>query len=176
LNFLPADKLLSALRREMPMSNSGIPSDIPEKHPVGSAYFVMAFLAVIVIILILTIVRLGRRDFDQLADKMSARDRRQLEVLRPCPVCGTMIRRGETVHSVYYSRGSGNHKLPVQEIHTEIFGCPHCWPANADHPRICPVCGKTVSDDGYLVARTFRKPGRKDHVHVIGCTECKRVR
>ncbi len=143
----------------------------------NSAYFVMAFLAVVIILLILTIVRLGKKDFTHLAAKMADKDRDRLEVLRPCPVCGTMLRRGETVHSVYYrNKSRENHQLPVEEIYTEIYGCPHCWPANDRSPRICPVCRKTVSESGYLVARTFRKPGRKDHVHVIGCTECKRVR
>jgi hypothetical protein len=152
---------------------------------VGSAYLVMTALAVLIIILILSLVRLGNgtqksrsADIPWRSDAPDPAEAGQ-QPRRPCPVCGTMIGKGETVHSVYYSkrgRSADGHRLPVEEIHTEVYGCPYCWPAKSEHPRTCPVCRKTLSDDGYLVARTFRKPGRKDHVHVIGCTECKRVR
>jgi hypothetical protein len=37
---------------------------------------------------------------------------------------------------------------------------------------MCPVCGKEVPRDGYVIARMFDKPGRK-HVHVLGCTGCR---
>ena len=66
--------------------------------------------------------------------------------------------------------------MPLEEIITHIFGCSTCWPASPNHPRSCPVCRKTLAPEGYLIARTFRREGRKDHVHVIGCTECKRLR
>jgi hypothetical protein len=144
---------------------------------VPGAYIIMTVLALIIAALLFTIFRLQKGGFNQLAAKMADHDREKLQVLKPCPVCGTLLHKGETVHSIYYrQKTDGNHQLPVEEIMTHIFGCPHCWPANDENPRHCPVCRQTVSHDGYLVARTFRKPGRKDHVHVIGCTECKRVR
>lgn len=140
------------------------------------SYIVMLVLAAIIVILLFSIRTLGRGNYNQLAAKMADKDRHKIEVLKPCPVCGHLNRKNETVHSVYYSKSAKGHKLPVDEIHTEIFGCPYCWPANDEHPRVCPVCKKTLPPDGFLVARTFRKPGQKDHVHVIGCTECKKVR
>ena len=94
----------------------------------------------------------------------------------PCPLCTSPITKYQKIHSLYYRKKTPNHHLPVEEITTHIFGCPFCWPTNVSHPRNCPVCQKPLSPDGYLVARTFRKRGKKDHVHIIGCTECKRVR
>ena len=68
-------------------------------------------------------------------------------------------------------------------------------------PRICPVCRRELAPDGYLIARVFERdtgrnaarearstpvsaetggtyagrPGRPTtHVHVLGCTECRR--
>lgn len=141
-----------------------------------SSYLVMSVLGIIIILLIISLIKLGKGDFQQLALKMAGEDRNRLEVLKPCPVCGSMLKKGQTVHSVYYRNAGRHENLKVEEIFTHIYGCPHCWPDNSQHPRTCPVCSKTLSKDGYLVARTYRKAGKKDHVHVVGCTECKRVR
>jgi hypothetical protein len=114
---------------------------------VGSAYLVMTALAVLIIILILSLVRLGNgtqksRSADipwrsDAPDPAEAGQQRR----RPCPVCGTMIGKGESVHSVYYSkrgRSADGHRLPVEEIHTEVYGCPYCWPAKSEHPPYLP--------------------------------------
>lgn len=87
------------------------------------------------------------------------------ERVRPCPLCGHMLRKGETVHTKVYPG------KPDQIAN--IYGCPYCYPSNADDPRICPVCGKTVSPEGYVIARMFVQGTRK-HVHVLGCTGCRR--
>jgi hypothetical protein len=60
-----------------------------------------------------------------------------------------------------------------------ILGCPHCWPANASSTRACPVCGKALDAEGWVVARYFERPaspGRgpeRRHVHVLGCPNCR---
>lgn len=149
---------------------------------------VLILMAVIVAALIYTLVRLGRTNYGQLADRMAARSRRDFEVLRPCPLCGTMLRRGETVHSVVFSgpahseaaqRGTATpapqrsaRKTQPDDYLAHLFGCPYCYPANEKHPRTCPVCSRTIPAEGYVIARMFEKPGRK-HVHVLGCTECR---
>jgi hypothetical protein len=92
---------------------------------------------------------------------------------KTCPICGSLLLQGELIKSVVFQGGvrSG----PITERMSHIFGCPFCYPANSRHPRICPVCGGTLSDDGYLVARMFDRPDRpRKHVHVLGCTNCRR--
>lgn len=148
---------------------------------------VLVLMAVVVGVLIYTLVRLGRSDYTYLADRMADRSRDRFEVLKPCPLCSTMLRRGETVHSVVFSgpahegsvrRGTatapsarGSQRTPEESM-AHLFGCPYCYPPNADHPRVCPVCNQVVPADGYVIARMFEKPGRK-HVHVLGCTLCR---
>ncbi len=145
---------------------------------------VLTGLAIIVGLLIYTLRMLGRKEDRQVADRMARRTRRQLEVLKPCPLCGTMLRRGERVHSIVFSgtgsseaAGSGGQSrtstaLRIKESMAHLFGCPYCHPPSSDHPRICPVCARTIPAGGYVIARMFAKPGKK-HVHVLGCTECR---
>lgn len=108
-----------------------------------------------------------------------------LEVLRPCPLCRTMLRRGERVHTVVYSgasaprgdarQGASSRRGEVRDAITHMFGCPYCRPGSstaAANARICPVCRATLPEDAYVVARMFERQGRK-HIHVLGCTECR---
>ena len=64
----------------------------------------------------------------------------------------------------------------ITEFTTHIFGCPHCYPANHRHPRICPVCHGEVDREGHLIARMFEKRNGKKHVRVLGCTACRENR
>lgn len=80
-----------------------------------------------------------------------------------CPLCGSVLSGGERVRSVVYP-GKPDSIM-------EISGCPRCSPANPEHPRICPVCRRTLGPEGLVIARYFEKPGRK-HVHVLGCDIC----
>lgn len=136
---------------------------------------VLVVMAVIVGLLIYTLLKLGRSDYRLLANRMARKSRAHLEVLKPCPLCGAMLRRGETVHSVVFSGPSPRDRSSSrpEDSLAHLFGCPYCYPVNDDHPRVCPVCSARISDDGYVVARMFEKPGRK-HVHVLGCTECRK--
>ena len=93
---------------------------------------------------------------------------------RPCPLCGTMLQKGETVHSVLYPG------KPDSMMY--IYGCPFCY---TDHPRgsgyenrqpegprQCPACKEVLREEDYVIARVFEKP-EKTHVHVLGCTICR---
>ncbi|MFP4508699.1 MAG: hypothetical protein ACLFNQ_01070 [Spirochaetaceae bacterium] len=91
--------------------------------------------------------------------------------IRRCPVCHAQLSSGERIRSVVFSGGTAHRE--IREHTTHIFGCPHCYPHNNLNPRQCPVCEQTLSRDGYLIARMFQRPGKKDHVHVLGCTECR---
>ena len=147
---------------------------------------VLILMAIVVAVLVYLLIRLGRSDYASLANTMARKSRGSFEVLKPCPLCGTMLRRGETVHSVVFSGPSRTERLSPttarpapprrssqpEDYLAHLFGCPYCYPANDEHPRTCPVCSKVVPGEGYVVARMFEKPGRK-HVHVLGCTECR---
>ena len=101
----------------------------------------------------------------------AARARTTASPARKCPVCHAPLLPGERIKSVVFSGGTAHRE--IQEHTTHIFGCPHCYPQNTRNPRLCPVCDSTLSRDGYLIARMFKRPGKKDHVHVLGCTECR---
>ncbi len=185
---------------------------------------VLIAVATVVGLLLYSLIRMRRNDYQFLSNRMADRSRNSFEVLRPCPLCKSMLKRGETVHSVVYS-GDGSQArgaapadarraqaapADTREAHARadarahahgdatadetsqaaepsrsarrsrsapdamahLFGCRYCYPANAEHPRICPVCGREVSADGYVVARMFERRDRK-HIHVLGCTECR---
>jgi hypothetical protein len=127
-------------------------------------------------------------DYSYLANRMAKRTRKTFEVLKPCPLCDSMLRKGETVHTVVYSgakqRAVGDdhdetyttvQQSGVEESLVHMFGCPYCYPANQEHPRVCPVCKDELEADDYIIARMFMR-NRKKHVHVLGCTRCRRHR
>lgn len=93
---------------------------------------------------------------------------------KPCPLCGELLYPGENVKTVVFS-GTKHKGLQVEESMAHIMGCPNCYPSNRQNARLCPACKKELSSDGYVVARYFMRQGKK-HIHVIGCTECRRVR
>jgi len=90
-------------------------------------------------------------------------------ILSVCPLCGSSLAAGEKL----FSRVYGPMTLPDQRC--TIAGCPHCHPScEPGVKRTCPVCGKSVGQSGYLVARLFNKAEGKKHVLVTGCTGCCR--
>jgi hypothetical protein len=156
---------------------------------------VLLLVAGIVGYLIYTIVHLRKSGYYELANRMARRSRESFQVLKPCPICGAMLRRGETVHTHVYSKDSGDAEPTVggggsggslgapgaaglgtggrpKEALVHMFGCPYCYPANDKYPRICPVCRRELPADGFLYARMFYRGSRR-HVHVLGCTECR---
>ena len=85
-----------------------------------------------------------------------------------CPLCGTKLIPGENIVSRIYTTEGG------QGRPCTIHGCPHCYPkpANSAIMRMCPVCKKAVPANGHLLSRIFYRNGQKQHVHVVGCSEC----
>jgi hypothetical protein len=86
---------------------------------------------------------------------------------RTCPVCSAVLPRGERVKSTAYPSMGGKERLMY------ISGCAYCL--EGDRVRSCPVCKAVLKTDDILVARMYDKPGRS-HVHVIGCSRCKKTR
>jgi len=142
--------------------------------------------------LIYTIVKLRDTDYSFLANRMAKRSRQSFEVLKPCPICNAMLRRGERLHTVVYTGGAGrgveggSRRAPGADTNvaasgrqsrdedtlTHIFGCPYCYPPNDEHPRYCPVCERKLGEEDYVIARMFQRSPRS-HVHVLGCTQCR---
>jgi len=83
---------------------------------------------------------------------------------RVCPVCSAKLASGERVKSSAFPSMGGTDRL------MHISGCVYCL--SGERRRTCPVCGKNLAPDEYLIARLFDKPGRS-HVHVLGCTRCR---
>jgi hypothetical protein len=133
--------------------------------------------AIVVAILVYTLIRMQKNDFSMLADHMARRSRQGFEVLKPCPLCETLLRKGETVHTHVFS-GSRTGKLGPGEVRDSIahvFGCPYCYPSSKTHPRICPVCRSSLGAEDFVIARFFERTDKR-HVHVLGCTRCRDAR
>ena len=88
-----------------------------------------------------------------------------------CPVCGNPLLPGENlVSKVFTTSGQVNDQICY------IYGCPHCFPrCEPGVKRTCPVCGKDVAQQQYLLARRFNKTkSGTPHVIVNGCGNCNR--
>jgi hypothetical protein len=85
---------------------------------------------------------------------------------RTCPVCSAVLAKGERVKSVAYPSMGGTDRLMY------ISGCTYCL--EGDRVRSCPVCRAVLKEGEILIAHMYDKPGRS-HVHVIGCSQCKKL-
>lgn len=86
-----------------------------------------------------------------------------------CPVCSAKLANGELVSTLAFPSLNGG-----KDRFMHIKGCVYCLRGNRS--RVCPVCGIAMKDSEILVSRLFERPGRRTHVHVIGCSRCKRPR
>jgi hypothetical protein len=141
-------------------------------------YFVIGLMLIVVIGLLITMLRVKKDDYQGLSNVMAKKQRSQFEVLKPCPLCGYLLRKGETVKSkvieIAISGKHGQNKMGVKESMAHMFGCPYCWPSTAEHPRHCPACKATLESSDYVIGRYFEKDEGKNHLHVLGCTRCRK--
>ncbi|MCL2758691.1 MAG: hypothetical protein FWD22_00545 [Treponema sp.] len=84
-----------------------------------------------------------------------------------CPVCSIIMVKGDLVKTIAFPSAGSIDRLMY------IKGCYSC--IENDLPRKCPICGAKMSLDDFLVARFFERPYEKNHVHVLGCNQCKKV-
>ncbi|GHV94295.1 hypothetical protein AGMMS50293_06150 [Spirochaetia bacterium] len=85
-----------------------------------------------------------------------------------CPVCSARLNKGELVSSqAFPSLTGGRDRLMY------IRGCAYCL--GGSRPRKCPVCGVSLRGKDILIARMFERPHRRSHVHVLGCSHCKKA-
>ncbi len=123
---------------------------------------ILAALAVIIVLLLGIFFKLDR---DRYAPDTSdgIEDARETAET-PCPLCNSILHRGEKVHSVLYPG--------KDERLVEIYGCPYCYPQRSSIERICPVCGRSLAPDDLVYARMFTASAHKPHIHVNGCSIC----
>ncbi|MFW6215573.1 MAG: hypothetical protein ACOC45_06460 [Alkalispirochaetaceae bacterium] len=144
-------------------------------------FWLLSALVILIIGLLATLIKLRKSDYSSLSNVMAKKSREQLQLLKPCPICSTMLGPGERVKTTVFSgdgksaynpdRGSFSSRR-IEDAMVHMYGCPYCYPANRNHPRICPVCRNELPETGYVIARMFMRKDRK-HVHVLGCTECR---
>lgn len=94
---------------------------------------------------------------------------------RTCPLCGHGLFKGQTVKSRLITiESNSKFKTVVRESTSYVFGCPFCNPANKEFPRRCPVCKETMRPEDYVIGRYFEKDEGKNHLHILGCTRCRK--
>ncbi|MBN2657809.1 MAG: hypothetical protein JXR86_12170 [Spirochaetales bacterium] len=127
---------------------------------------VAVLLAAVLVLIIISLLNKNRSE-----NNKSDEPFRKENSYRNCPLCGTPLLRGETVHS---------HLFPGKpDGMMYIYGCPFChrehprFKGGRDVQRICPFCKGKIPEKGWVIARVFEKP-EKTHVHVLGCTVCRK--
>ena len=122
---------------------------------------VLIFLILLIAILLVSLWRSNPSSFERRVRRRRKTDK--VEETRPCPLCGSQLKKGELVRTVVYP-GAGDR-------FAEMYGCPYCHGENSVQNRRCPVCKKTIPKDGFVLGRMN---GEGRHLHVLGCTECKK--
>jgi len=84
-----------------------------------------------------------------------------------CPLCSVKLYRGELVKSMAFPSITGGKDRLMY-----IRGCFSCLENNL--PRKCPVCGNALNISDYLISRMFERPNNRNHVHVLGCNQCRK--
>ena len=84
-----------------------------------------------------------------------------------CPVCNTRLFKEEAVSSSAFPSFNGEDRF------MHIKGCPYCL--KGDNERTCPVCKSILNGEDILIARLFEKTGKRVHVHVLGCSRCRKT-
>ena len=85
-----------------------------------------------------------------------------------CPICISKLDKGDLVKTLAFPSITGGRDRLMY-----IRGCIYCLTGRL--PRHCPVCGSSLGENEILVARLFEREHRRSHVHVIGCTKCRKM-
>ena len=85
-----------------------------------------------------------------------------------CPVCSMQMLKGDLVKTEAFPSSPGSLDRLMH-----IKGCISCL--QKDLPRKCPVCGEKMSLDDYLISRLFERRNVKNHVHILGCSKCRKI-
>ena len=126
-------------------------------------YLIIGIAAAIITALLIGI-------YVHLQNKKSQKNKKS-KILQPvkCPVCNSSLYVGENIISKVYR------PMNVPDQLCTIMGCPHCYPnCQTGIKRICPVCHKEISQEQTLTARLFNEKFGKKHVHILGCSNCRK--
>jgi len=85
-----------------------------------------------------------------------------------CPVCSSLLENGEQASAMAFPSLNGSSDRLMH-----IRGCRRC--ISGKKQRICPVCGGTLVGDEILICRLFDRRRKRQHVHVLGCSQCHRL-
>ena len=90
------------------------------------------------------------------------------ETPQTCLICYSKLEKGDLMKTLAFPSISGGLDRLIH-----IQGCLYCL--GGELARKCPVCGASISINGFLVARMFERRFRRPHVHVLGCSRCRKV-
>ena len=85
-----------------------------------------------------------------------------------CPLCSTRLYEDDLIKTLAFPSVTGGRDRLMY-----IRGCVYCL--TEDLARNCPVCGAALGEEEVLIARMFERPLRRPHVHVLGCTRCRKL-
>lgn len=133
-------------------------------------FLLLVFLVFVALILLFFAFQIIS-NFNRKKIKEKTEFKRPENAVNKCPVCESGLVGKERIFSRVYHTESDSNQL------CNIMGCPHCFPySEIGVRRKCPVCTKIIPQEGYLIARIFYYQNRKNHVHIIGCTECHKIK
>jgi hypothetical protein len=85
-----------------------------------------------------------------------------------CPLCSIKLVPGQKLKSEAFPSVSGGLDRLMY-----IHGCYSCLEKGL--PRRCPVCGISLDVKDFLITRMFERSNRKNHVHILGCNQCRKT-
>jgi hypothetical protein len=85
-----------------------------------------------------------------------------------CPICFMKLLNGELIKTVAFPSSKGGTDRIMH-----IKGCYSCL--ENDLPRKCPICKAKLALDDFLVSRMFDRRFKKNHVHILGCNQCRKA-
>ncbi len=126
------------------------------------SWMILVFVGIFLIWLLFTLIGLTAKKGDP--DKIHETGKRGDPGV--CPVCGSLLKKGEKLISALYPGES--------DRLCYIYGCPHCYPqCKEELARQCPVCKKAIYQEQHLVARYFERKNENKRVHILGCPNCR---
>ena len=131
-------------------------------------YIIIALLIAVVLILLQPKFLFPGKLRKNSSNSEKDEDKNEEKTTKFCPLCNSSLSKAENVKSKTY---------PTESIDTimDVYGCPKCIPPIGTKDRICPVCKKKIPADGFVIGRYFVRPDKK-HLHVLGCTLCRKAK
>lgn len=133
-------------------------------------FFIVILLLIVALVLLFFAFQIVS-NYNRKKRKERTEFKRPESAINKCPVCESgLVGKERIISRVYHTESDSN-----QLCH--VMGCPHCFPyTERGVVRKCPVCGKKIPQEAHLIARIFYYQNKKNHVHIIGCTECHKLK